>query len=71
MGKNTKSIVPSSHPHLWRWVNEFGTIEIGLCPQTRSFIRVVDEGGIVWKGAAATRRLMPRWPMPKQAFRAG
>jgi len=50
MGKNTKSIAPSSHPHLWRWVNEFGTIEIGLCPQTRSFIRVVDEGGIVWKG---------------------
>ena len=50
MGKNTKSIVSSSHPHLWRWVNEFGTVEIGLCSQTRSFIRVLDEAGIVWKG---------------------
>ena len=50
MSKNTKSLVSASHPHLWRWVNEFGIFEIGLCSQTRSFIRVLDEGGIVWKG---------------------
>jgi hypothetical protein len=50
MAKNTKSIVPTSHPQLWRWVSEFGTVEIGHCRQTRSFIRVLDEGGIVWKG---------------------
>ena len=50
MGKNTKAIVPTSHPHLWRWVSEFGTVEIGLCSQTRSFIRVLDEGGVIWKG---------------------
>ena len=44
-GKITKSIEPISHPHLWRWVGELGTIEIGHCHQTRSFIRVLDEGG--------------------------
>lgn len=50
MSKNTKSPVSVSYPRLWRWVSEFGTFEIGRCPQTRSFIRVLDEGGIVWKG---------------------
>lgn len=50
MSKNIKSMVSPGHRHLWRWVNEFGTVEIGLCRQTGSFIRVLDEGGIVWKG---------------------
>jgi hypothetical protein len=34
----------------WRWVSEFGTVEIGPCHETRSFIRVLDEGDMVWKG---------------------
>ena len=50
MTKNTKSTPLASYPHLWRWVAEFGTVEIGHCHQTRSFIRVLDEGGMVWKG---------------------
>ena len=50
MVKNTKSTVSTSHPHLWRWVNEFGTVEIGHCHQTGSFIRVLDVGGVAWKG---------------------
>jgi len=25
-------------------------VEIGHCSQTRSFIRVLDEGGLIWKG---------------------
>ena len=56
-GKITKSIEPVSHPHLWRWLTEFGTIEIGHCSQTRSFIRVLDEGGMVWKGHRNYRTL--------------
>jgi hypothetical protein len=55
MNRKTKSLVAASYPHLWRWVVEFGTVEIGYCDQTRSFIRVLDEGGIVWKG---------RWSYP-------
>jgi hypothetical protein len=35
---------------LSRWAADVGTVEIGHCGQTRSFIRVLDEGGIVWKG---------------------
>ena len=50
MGKITKSTEPDSHPHLWRWASEFGTVEIGQCRETRSFIRALDEGGIIWKG---------------------
>ena len=50
MNRKTKSAVAASYPQLWRWVAKFGTVEIGYCDQTRSFIRVLDEGGIVWKG---------------------
>jgi hypothetical protein len=50
MSKITKSAGPAAYPHLWRWVAEFGTIEIGHCHQMHSFIRVLDEGGVVWKG---------------------
>ena len=49
-GKNAKATISTSHPHLSRWVAEFGTVEIGHCQPTRSFIRVLDEGGIVWQG---------------------
>lgn len=55
--KNTRSTGLASHPHLWRWVAEFRTVEIGHCRQTRSFIRVSDEGGIVWKGHCRYRTL--------------
>ena len=57
MSKNTKSSGPASYPHLWRWVAEFGTVEIGHCGQSRSPIRVLDEGGIVWKGRRSYRSL--------------
>jgi hypothetical protein len=56
-GKKSKSPVSTLHPHLWRWVAEFGTVEIGRCGQTCSFIRVLDEGGIVWKGHRSYRTL--------------
>ena len=57
MGKNTKSAHSTSHPHLWRWVSEFGSVEIGHCHQTGSFIRVLDDGGMVWKGRRSYRTL--------------
>lgn len=57
MSKNTKSPGAASYPHLWRWVAELGTVEIGLCGRTRSFIRVLDEGGIVWQGRRSYRTL--------------
>jgi hypothetical protein len=57
MSKNTQSSGPASHPHLWRWAAEFGRVEIGHCRQTSSFIRALDEGGIVWKGRRSYRTL--------------
>ena len=57
MGKRITSAGSPLHPHLWRWVNEFGTIEIGHCVQTHSFIRALAEGGIVWKGRRSYRTL--------------
>jgi hypothetical protein len=61
MSKGITSFGSRLHPRLWRWVSEFGTLEIGYCHQTRSFIRVLDEGGIVWKG----RRSYPTLDTPR------
>lgn len=57
MSKGITSFGSRLHPHLWRWLREFGTVEIGQCRQTGSFIRVLDEGGIVWKGRRSYRSL--------------
>jgi hypothetical protein len=57
MGRNTNSGRLASYPHLWRWVTGFGTVEIGHCHRTRSFIRVLDEGGMIWKGRRRYRTL--------------
>lgn len=48
--KNAMAASLGKYQCLWRWVNEFGTVEVGRCHQTRSFIRVLDEGGMMWKG---------------------
>jgi hypothetical protein len=57
MSKKATTTGSASYPHLWRWVAEFGTVEIGHCGQTHSLIRVLDEGGIVWKGRQNYRTL--------------
>lgn len=41
MTKIPKSARLENYPRLWRWVTEYGTLEIGHCHQTRSFIRVL------------------------------
>jgi hypothetical protein len=57
MSKRTASPVTDCFPNLCRWVAEFGTLEIGPCQETRSFIRALDEGGVVWKGRRRYRTL--------------
>lgn len=57
ISKTAKAITPQRHPNLWRWISEFGTLAIGPCHQTGSFIRVLDEGGLVWKGRRSYRSL--------------
>jgi hypothetical protein len=38
------------YPTIARWVTEFGWIEIGQDDVSRSFIRAMDAGGMVWEG---------------------
>lgn len=38
------------YPNTTRWVKEYGWIEIGHNDNSSSFIRVLDEGGLVWEG---------------------
>lgn len=38
------------HPFVARWVAERGWIEIGVSEGSRSFIRALDEGGLIWEG---------------------
>ncbi len=47
----------AGYPHLCRWVAEFGTLEIGHDRMTGSFIRALDEGGVVWSGRRRYRSL--------------
>jgi hypothetical protein len=38
-------------PHIAEWVREWGWIEIGYDDFSRSFVRALDAGGIIWEGA--------------------
>jgi hypothetical protein len=40
----------TTYPTIARWVKEFGWLEIGQDHMSQSFIRALDEGGLVWEG---------------------
>jgi hypothetical protein len=40
----------ATYPTIARWVMEYGWIEIGQDHMSRSFVRALDEGGLVWEG---------------------
>jgi hypothetical protein len=44
------NVFEQAYPLVTRWVNEFGWIEIGDDNANESFIRALDEGGMVWEG---------------------
>jgi hypothetical protein len=44
-------LVEQAYPHIARWVTAHGWIEIGSDGYSRSFVRALDEGGMVWEGA--------------------
>jgi hypothetical protein len=41
-----------AYPHLSRWVTGYGWLEIGQAPYCPSWIRVLDEGGMIWESAS-------------------
>ena len=41
------------YPTLAKFVEEYGTLEIGFDPMTKSFIRAIErEGSLIWQGRA-------------------
>lgn len=40
----------ATYPTIARWVLEYGWIEMGHDDMSQSFIRALDEGGLVWEG---------------------
>jgi hypothetical protein len=42
--------VERTYPHLTEWVMTHGWIEIGQDDYSRSFVRALDIGGMVWEG---------------------
>jgi hypothetical protein len=44
-------LVEQAYPQIARWVTAHGWIEIGSDGYSRSFVRALDEGGMVWEGA--------------------
>lgn len=50
-GSDTRlSPFEQAHPHVARWVTSQGWIEIGHDDGSRSFVRALDIGGMVWEG---------------------
>jgi hypothetical protein len=43
------------YPYLTRWVEEYGWVEIGQDGSSSSFVRALNEGGLIWKDKRITR----------------
>jgi len=50
--KPDKDVFTANYPSITAWVQDGGLIEIGSDHNTDSFIRALDEGGIIWQGGA-------------------
>lgn len=48
--------VTAAYPHIASWVRD-GYVEIGRTDWTPSFVRALDEGGMIWEGAPRYRSL--------------
>lgn len=40
-----------AYPNITRWVEAYGWVEIGQDEYSTSFVRALDEGGMVWEGS--------------------
>jgi hypothetical protein len=47
----------STYPNIATWTESYGWIEIGQDDESKSFIRVLDEGGMVWEGKSKYKSL--------------
>lgn len=53
-GRNKRpSPFEQAYPHIARWITAQGWIEIGQDEWSRSFVRALDLGGMVWEGGSS------------------
>jgi len=45
------------YPHIAKWVSSYGWVEIGDDGQSSSFVRALNEGGLVWEDNDANATL--------------
>lgn len=50
-GKKTDTF-ESRYPHITEWVEGGNWVEIGQCDELHSFVRALDEGGMIWEGTS-------------------
>ncbi len=55
-GKKSKDVFAERYPNITGWVKD-GWIEIGRDGHSTSFVRVCDEGGMVWEGGTRHRSM--------------
>ena len=46
-----------AYPNITRWVKTYGWVEIGQDDYNNSFVRALDEGGMVWEGSKKYKTL--------------
>jgi hypothetical protein len=44
------TVLENAYPHIAAWVDGGGWIEIGQTDYSRSYIRILDLGGMLWEG---------------------
>jgi hypothetical protein len=50
--RQVASSFEENYPNIARWVKSYGWIELGSDEYSRSLVRALDEGGMVWEGTA-------------------
>ena len=53
--------IDAPYPTIARWVMEYGWIEIGQDHMSRSFVRALDAGGLVWESQEDYATLDDAW----------
>jgi hypothetical protein len=53
----TRGWFEQTYPALSRWVQGAGWLELGRVDWSPSWLRVLDEGGLVWEGGTAAETL--------------
>jgi hypothetical protein len=51
------STFEAEHPSMTRWVKTSGRIEIGYDARTNTFVRAIDEGGMIWGGRSEDKTI--------------